>query len=383
MRTTWQDIRSMTRFREGMLRLRSHWVYVVQAGLAAGLSYWLALFVAGHSKPFFAPMATVIVLSTTGGLRFRRAVELVVGVSLGVGLGDLFIGVVGSGAWQIALAVSLSIAIATVLDKGVLLANQAAFASVLVATILPPGTSGGYGRMLDALIGGVIGLIVLGLVPESPSRTARKEIATILSLSADVQRRVVQGLITQDTTMLSGALVEARGSQASIDAMITAALEGRETAQLSPLKRAKRPEVQEMLRVLNPVDNAMRDTRVLARRALVLVEDREDITLAQLALIGEIAQVTEELSRLYLSEERLVGSPVLEKLSKRLRKISALTTLEIVEGMGLSAQAILAQTRSLCVDLSQVCGMSRREAKTNLAPIVEHPPEWERIWNDD
>lgn len=102
--------RIKTRIEEGWHRLNEGWLYIIQAAVAAGLSYWVAAHVVGNPDPFFAPMATIIVLSTTGGERFRRAMELVVGVSVGVGIGDLMIAFIGSGVWQIAVAVAVAIA---------------------------------------------------------------------------------------------------------------------------------------------------------------------------------------------------------------------------------------------------------------------------------
>lgn len=380
--STWQQIRSMNRFRQGLLRLRANWVYVLQAGLAAGLSYWVGLNVFGHAEPFFAPMATVIVLSTTGGERFRRSVELVLGVSLGVGMGDLLISVVGPGTWQIAVAVSASIALGMLVDKGVLVANQASFAAVLIATILPPGTSGGFDRMIDALTGGVVGLIVIGLFPQSPLKMGRKEIAKILGLTSEVQFRVAAALKTADAAALAAALTDARGSQAGINNMIAATKFGKETVTVSPLLWHQRSRIKSMIRVLNPVDNAMRDTRVLTRKALVLTEDHETASPKQIELIEGLAGVTARLSDLYYGKGEVNESREIPELVATLREISGAADLSVAGGSGLSGHAVLAQTRSLCVDLMQICGQSRRSAIEALVPIAASPAAVEELWND-
>ena len=381
MTPRWQQLASMSRARQGLQRLHANWVYVLQAGIAAGLSYWVGIHVFGHEQPFFAPMATVIVLSTTGGERFRRSVELVVGVSLGVGLGDLIISWVGSGVWQIALAVMCSIALATVVDKGVLVANQAAFASVLVATILPPGTSGGTDRMLDAFIGGIVGLIVMGIFPESPLRSGRQEIAKILGLTADVQHKVAAALRRQDAASLVQALTIARGSQGGINAMIAAAHTGKETITVSPLLWTQRRRIKTMLRILDPVDNAIRDTRMLTRRALVLTEDHEKVSDKQIELISRLSIVTAGLSDLYYGSKDVTESTEIPKLIAELRDIAGQCSKDVASH-SLSAQAILAQVRSLCVDLLQICGLSRRSAVTSLIPIADNPARYEELWND-
>lgn len=382
MPLTWQRIQSTNRAKQGVLRLRASWVYVLQAGLAAGVSYWVSLVLFGHPEPFFAPMATVIVLSTTGGERFRRSVELVLGVSIGVGLGDLLISVVGTGVWQIAVAVSASIAAGTLVDKGVLVANQAAFAAVLIATILPPGTSGGFDRMTDALIGGVVGLIVIGLFPESPLRSGRREIAKILGQTADILERVGRALQTRDAEELAAALTTARGTQAGINSMIAAANFGQETIRVSPLLWHQRDQITAMMRVLNPVDNAMRDTRVLARKALVLTEDHEIATDPQIELVEQLGAVAAELSNIFYNEADFTASPKIPELVDKLTIIAGETSLEVAAANGLSAHAVLAQTRSLCVDLMQVCGKTRRDAVTALVPIAQSPAHVDEIWND-
>src|SRR5699024_7844351 len=105
--------------------------------------------------------------------RLRRAFELVLGVSLGVGIGDLVIREIGAGYWQIAVVVFTGIVIASFVDRSPMVAMQAANTGVLIATLLPPGSGGSADRMVDALIGGVIGMLVMAIVPRSPLRAAR------------------------------------------------------------------------------------------------------------------------------------------------------------------------------------------------------------------
>lgn len=383
MALTWKQVATMNRFKQGVVRLRANWVYVIQAGLAAGLSYYVALHLFHHAEPFFAPMATVIVLSTTGGERFRRAFELVLGVSIGVGLGDVLIAFVGSGVWQIAVAVSLSIMLGTIADKGVLVANQASFAAVLIATILPPGTSGGADRMIDALVGGLVGIAVIALLPESPLRSGRREIANILGVAAQVQRQVAEALRNNDTDGIVDALVRARGTQGQINQMIAAANMGKETIQASPLLWAQRQRIRSMMRILNPVDNAMRNTRVLARRALVLCEDNDEVSGRQIQIIEQLAEVSEGLSNLYFGNSELSENAEIPRLVNNLKMIGSRTGLEVSEGKVLSAQVVLAQSRSLVVDLLQICGQSRRSAVEILSPTSMHPASVKEIWNDD
>lgn len=357
----------------GWNRLNSSWLYILQLGLAAGFSYYIGMHVIGHAQPFFAPMAAVIVLSAGGGDRIRRAMELGFGVSLGVGLGDLIINFVGTGVWQIAVGVAVSVALAMFFDKGVLTANQAAFSAVLIATILPPGTSGGTDRMVDAFLGAAVGLAVMSLLPHSPLRAGRREIARILGLTSTVLQDVADSLEARDAQKVEAALQAARGTQGRINAMIAVANEGKEIVLSSPIMYRQRRELKSILRVLDPVDNAMRTTRVLARRSAVLLADSERVSDPQLELVRELAHIAGELSEVVYHSKDLTFSPEIPELVRKLRILAAQAGLEVADSGSLSAMVILGQTRSLIVDLLQVCGLSRESAVAALVPTTANP----------
>ena len=85
------------------------------------------------------------------------------GVGLGVGVGDLLISAIGTGPWQIALVVALAMSVAVLLDGGAVITGQAAVSAILVATLCLPGATSGVNRLVDGLIGGATGLLVVGL----------------------------------------------------------------------------------------------------------------------------------------------------------------------------------------------------------------------------
>ena len=125
----------------------------------------------------------------------------------------------------------------------------------------------------------------------------------------------------------------------------------------------------------------MRDTRVLTRRALVLTEDHEKVSDKQIELISRLSIVTAGLSDLYYGSKDVTESTEIPKLIAELRDIAGQCSKDVASD-SLSAQAILAQVRSLCVDLLQICGLSRRSAVTSLIPIADDPARYEELWND-
>lgn len=359
--------------RPGVQRLRLSWISILQGGIAAGLSWWVAVNLFGHESVFFAPMAAIIVIGLTGGERLRRAVELNIGVPLGVGIGDLLVTWLGTGTWQMTLIVFLALTVAVLVDKSPLVSTQAAIGVVLIATIFPPGSSGGIDRMLDAFIGGTVGIIVIALLPDSPLRGGRHEIATILTIAGQVLKKVAVDLADGNTKGIKSALQEARGTQANINNLIAAAKTGQEAATVSPLHWRNRRRVKSLMRTLNPVDNAMRNTRVLARRALVLTEDGDDVSARQIAVLEEIADIMVALGALFERGEQIGSSERIPQLVRRLRVLGAMTGPEVADQKVLSAQMILGQSRSIIVDLLQICGMSRKSAQAVLAPTSAHP----------
>ncbi|MGV7750610.1 FUSC family protein, partial [Mycobacterium kansasii] len=75
---------------------------------------------------------------------------------------------------------------------------QAASSAVLVATLLPPGSTGGWTRMLDALIGGLVGVVIVALIPNNPARRPRKDAAKVLDTMRRVVASVAAGLTDRD-----------------------------------------------------------------------------------------------------------------------------------------------------------------------------------------
>ena len=254
--------------------MRLEAVIAVQAGIAAGVAWFLAADVLRHNRPFFAPISAVIVLGGASGQRWRRALELVLGVALGIGLGDLLILLIGVGVLQIALVVALAIVVASFVGGGTLTVNQAAASAVLVATLAPSG--GIYsGRFVDALIGGLTGLAVMALVvPFNPLTRVRR--------SADGELQVLSRALTMAREALDAATRRTRPtrctgcarSRASTSGCAARWRPGRETATLAPLRWRSRPVLARYLEAEVHVERAIRNARVLMRRTVVAAAQR-------------------------------------------------------------------------------------------------------------
>jgi uncharacterized membrane protein YgaE (UPF0421/DUF939 family) len=222
-------------------RLRLAWRSILQASVAVALAWLIATEVLGHSRPFFAPVSAIITLGITVGQRGRRAVELALGVALGIAIADLLVLVIGTGAAQLALVVLLATWAAIFLGSGQLLASQAAVSAALVATLQPPTGTFTFTRFFDALVGGCVALVVNAvLLPAHPVDMVRRAVKPLLEELAQTLEEVAYALEQRDSDLATKALERARGID-ELEAVLDEAIDlGRETTRyVLPLRRSR------------------------------------------------------------------------------------------------------------------------------------------------
>lgn len=350
--------------RRRLRRLKISLVPIVQCALAAGVAWWIAIHVFAHPDPFFAPIAAVISLGLGLGRRWRRSVELVGGVAIGILVGDLFIGFVGEGAWQIMVVVVLAMSLAVVLDDGLLIPMQAASSAVLVATLLPPGGVAGFHRAIDALIGGVVGIVVAALFPVNPANRAREDAAGVLLTIRNAARSVAAGLRDGDAETIAAALEAARGTQAAINNMRTDMTGGREVTRISPLYWGSRDRLDRLVRTADPIDNAVRNFRIIARRSLAVTQRGERVQPAIIEIIEDVGGAFEVLREMMLADPGEDPDPV--EAARVIRSIVRKAPTDLAVNSHLSEAALLAEVRSLLVDLLMIAGLRRSSALATL-----------------
>lgn len=105
----------------------------------------------------------------------RRASQLIVGVALGLAVGDLLIAVLGTGPRQTGVIVSLAIMVAVAVRGSGALMIQAGGTAVLIATLTPIAPDLELPRTVNALLRGAVGLVILlVLAPLNPLRTVHR-----------------------------------------------------------------------------------------------------------------------------------------------------------------------------------------------------------------
>lgn len=346
-------------------RLFRSGIPIVQCAVAAGLAWAVAKHLVGHPAPFFAPIAAVVSLGVSLGQRMRRSLELVVGVSIGIGVGDVLISLIGTGPWQIALVVALAMSTAVLADSGAIIVLQAASSSVLVATLLPPATVGGWTRMIDAAVGGLVGFVVAALLPANPLAVAHRNGRLVLGALTEGLRGVAWAVSRRDVDLASDTLASARKSQKLVDEFRTALEAGGEIAKFAPIRWRRRGDLERYESAATPIDRALRNTRVLARRAMAALRDDEPVPRPLPGLLEELAG-----SVVLLRDELASGNEPLQA-REAARSVARRSSVELLGEGDFSMQVVVLQVRSIAVDLLQASGLTRTEAIAALPPL--HP----------
>lgn len=340
-------------------RLSTQGWAVAQTALAAAVAWGLAGLL--HETPFFAPISAVIALGIARGQRTRRAFELVLGVALGIAVADLIVIVLGTGTAVIALVVALAMIAALLLNAGALFVSQAATSAILVVTLEPPTDGLSPDRFIDCLIGGAVALLVSQvLFPRDPVRAIARAAAPVASDLAVALEAVAQGLREGDVGRARRGLDIARASDDDLAALYDAVARARETVSMLPPARRARERLPLYADAAPQIDYAVRNTRVLARRAIAAIR-RDGAAPPELAdavsLLGDgVTALAEQLD-----------DPQADAQARRLAlEAAARATAVLSEGLGLSYSVIVGQIRSTAVDLLRGSGLSTEEAHRAL-----------------
>ncbi|WP_409427999.1 FUSC family protein [Mycobacterium sp. SMC-11] len=156
----------------GTSRLRATLWAILQTALAAGMAWYLARDVLGHTAPFFAPIAAAVCMWATNVVRAQLAAEMVVGVGLGIGIGSLVNMLLGTGPIAMTVVVLVALSAALLIGRGFLqhrpmFVNQTVISAILVLAL--PHSGIGTERLFDALVGGGIAAIFsIVIFPRNP-----------------------------------------------------------------------------------------------------------------------------------------------------------------------------------------------------------------------
>jgi len=330
---------------------------ILHSAVAAALAWLVATELVGHEQPFFAPIAAVIALGLTVGERRRRAVELTIGVAVGIGIADALVAAIGTGTWQIGIVVALAMAGAALVGGGPLLASQAAASAVLVATLQPPDGGVDFTRALDALVGGVVALVVSSLVlPVNPMRLVAESAGPVLDRLVAALGQIATALTTRRPDAADAALLAVARVDGAHEHLLETLEAAGEAARLSPQRRGSLGGVDRYAVAAGELGRAIENIRALARGAMRAINLDDSVPPEAVQAVQRLAACAEALKQ-YLDD----GDA--EPARAEAVHAAALANAVLDATGNLSAVHIVGQIRLAAVDLLRATGLERDRAQ--------------------
>lgn len=267
---------------------RQPWLQVAKSAISTILAWLVAGALFPAHLPVFAAIAALLVVQPSLNQSVAKAIERSVGVVAGVVVASALALAFGQTTWVILVAIAAALLIAWLLKMTTGTSNQVAISALLVLGLGAATPSYAVDRVLETIIGAVIGFLVnLALVPP----------VALLPAS-----RAVDGLgdeIAASLERLSGALAAPQTPQQLEELMITARLmrpmvvsadaaltTAAESLTLNPRGRRRRDELERLeatLRRFSPIV-----TQVIGMTRAVY--DRHDDGLAAEPAVRAIAE---------------------------------------------------------------------------------------------
>lgn len=352
-------------------RLRSAAMPLAQAGLAAGLAWFLVHDVIGHEHGIFGPIGALYALSLAPGRPSRRVLEAALGAALGVAVGDLLIGAIGVGPVQVGLVATLAMGAAILLGGAPGIVAQAGVASVLIATVQPP--EGLYSalasdRLIDILVGGGVGLAMSVVLPANPLRLTYRAVDRFCEEVSGTLDDIAAGMEAHDPTRAEDALQRARTLDGYIRRLHQTLEPAQETARLAPLHWGKRAAIKRLADAATPLELVARNVRVLARAAVRVVE-LEPRTPPELPLaVRDLASAVRGLPA------ALDHGPGDAEATATVLRAARRATLVVDGGTSMPLGALVAQVRSTGTDLLRALGFARTDAVERIRQAADPEP---------
>ncbi|MFV0373249.1 FUSC family protein [Microbacterium sp.] len=355
IRTGW---RAELDLRPRLARLRDAWPAIAQLVVATTLAYAVARVVFGHAAPLLAVTVTVTGLGLARDARPTRVLETVLGMLAGVLVGEITVLAFGSGWWQLAIALAATLVAGQLLSRQPSFTIAAAIQSLIV--LLMPGSEPGA-RVVDALVGGAVAVVVTAIIPRSPLRRVTADGKAVFAAFDNAMGTLVQALQRGNRQRAERALEKARQLQGPLELWRASIEGGLAIGRISPFLRRQRSELARQQTMGAQLDLAIRNLRVIARRSVYLIGDGTarpvpaELIAELRGGVGLIAQSLEDISLQPVAQEAL------RAVAGRLDPVAL--------GTGTAEQNIVAELRPFVVDLLTATGLDHDRAHAALPPI--------------
>lgn len=287
----------MRRFPTLQTTARSPILQVVKTSIAVIASWLLCATVFPGTAPIFAAIAALIVVQPSVSQSLAKGVERSVGVILGVvlayGVGFVF----GTASWVVLAAIVVALVAAWILKLGPGSANQIPISAMLVLTMGTLEVAYAAERIVETVIGAVIGLAVnVAIVPPvllQPAHLAVARLGREVAASMDRLREVLRQPSTP--AQLEEMLAKARALRGLRQTAEDAVASGDESLALNPRHGRHRRVLQHDVELLSRLGILV--TRVLGMSRAVHDHYDADLTTdpAVIAIATELGRAAHDV----------------------------------------------------------------------------------------
>lgn len=232
---------------------RGPFLQVVKAAIAVIAAWLITPLLVPGPPPIFAAIAALLVVQPSVNQSFSRALEFTAGVVGGVvfasGMGLVF----GFQSWVVLVAATIGLFLAWLLRMTPVGANQIAISALLVLAIGANTPEYALDRVIETVIGAVLGFVVnILVIPPVAMGPARESMHALTEDIAAAFERLADALTTPQTDADREELIAKarllRPQLEKADAALTAASE---SLTFNPRGRAHRAELTELAHLLD------------------------------------------------------------------------------------------------------------------------------------
>ncbi|MGK4066475.1 FUSC family protein [Rothia sp. HC945] len=368
----------VSRARLGMSRVRSGLFQSLQITVAAVGAYFIAEVLFSHHQPLFAATAAIVSLGyVRGGNHMRRILEVAIGCTLGIAVGDFLMYFLGRGPLQASLVLLFSLLLARFLDNGTIFSTQMGLQAVLVV-LLPPAVDGPFARSLDAIVGGLCALLVMALVPQDPRRQPKDEMKNLVREFSRVLREASEAIGDYDAAMAWQALIRARKTQPLLDQVENSLKTSKGMARVALTRRQALRDIHDYERTLHGIDYAIRNARVLIRRianVINTVQLRDEAIASLRDVLLELSEAVDILGLSLKSDTEDARDVMRRRARVELSSTAAKLDPQTLGVRTYQGEALVMIIRPLTVDLLVMTGMDEKSAGNVLATIRQELTE--------
>jgi uncharacterized membrane protein YgaE (UPF0421/DUF939 family) len=227
---------------------RAPLLQVVKSAVATSAAWLIAGWLFPGPPPVFAAIAALLVVQPSLNQSLTRAIERSVGVIAGVVIASVLSILLGDETWVLLVTTAVALLVAWALRMTPGTANQVAISGILVLAIGTATPSYAFDRVLETLIGAVIGIVVnLAIVPPVAVAPAHRAVDQLGDALAGALDRLADALERpKSAAELAQLLEDARLVRPRLEEAEEAIAAGAESLTLNPRGRRHREELDSL-----------------------------------------------------------------------------------------------------------------------------------------